>query len=231
MPPLGPRPTHFLCIPLVTPISQPQLQTSLSSFRDALLTNPLLSSSIPLDAVRPLGTLHLTLGVMALPTPAAVSRALAVLSGLRPREILASLRGTRGTPTGGLALSLAGLKSMQMDVKQCSVLYAEPRDGEGVVQGFCERVRAEFVRAGVVQEDGRGLLLHATIVNTVYVPGQGRGKKKRLVMDAEEAVQLFEGQEWCVDVPVDRIAICQMGAKKVAGVKGEEYVEEGHVDV
>ncbi|GAQ08203.1 hypothetical protein ALT_5524 [Aspergillus lentulus] len=73
--------THFLCLPLVNDISLPQLESSLSTFKAAI---PLVSQSdengsvkqqvsaerplIPDGAVRPVGTLHLTLGVMSLPT-------------------------------------------------------------------------------------------------------------------------------------------------------------------
>lgn len=73
--------THFLCLPLVNDISLPQLESSLSTFKAAI---PLVSHSdeegsvqqqvsaerplIPYGAVRPVGTLHLTLGVMSLPT-------------------------------------------------------------------------------------------------------------------------------------------------------------------
>ncbi|RHZ50067.1 uncharacterized protein CDV56_103609 [Aspergillus thermomutatus] len=73
--------THFLCLPLVNDISLPQLESSLSTFKTAI---PSVSHSddngsvqkqvsaerplIPDGAVRPIGTLHLTLGVMSLPT-------------------------------------------------------------------------------------------------------------------------------------------------------------------
>ncbi|GIK03302.1 hypothetical protein Aspvir_007371 [Aspergillus viridinutans] len=72
--------THFLCLPLVNDISLPQLESSLSTFKAAI---PSVSHSddngsiqqqvsaerplIPDGAVRPVGTLHLTLGVMSLP--------------------------------------------------------------------------------------------------------------------------------------------------------------------
>ncbi|EAW10498.1 uncharacterized protein ACLA_049700 [Aspergillus clavatus NRRL 1] len=69
--------THFLCLPLVNAVSLPQLESSLATFKAiipssqndpsqerTLVEQPL----IPDSAVRPIGTLHLTLGVMSLPT-------------------------------------------------------------------------------------------------------------------------------------------------------------------
>ena len=51
---------------------------------------------------------------------------------------------------------------------------------------FCNKARGTFVDAGLI-DDSRPLLLHATLVNTVYVSGrkQGRGRgSKRLLFDA-----------------------------------------------
>lgn len=57
--------THFVCIPLITPVSRPLLQTSMQLLRD----NP-ASTAIPSGAFIPIDTLHLNLGiVMSLPTP------------------------------------------------------------------------------------------------------------------------------------------------------------------
>lgn len=71
--------THFLCLPLVNPTSLSQLESSVASFkadyRPVPVTNLPDASTrhnaraiIPEDAIRPLGTLHLTIGVMSLPT-------------------------------------------------------------------------------------------------------------------------------------------------------------------
>ena len=47
--------------------------------------------------------------------------------------------------------------------RNARVLYATPV-GEGL-QSFCEDVRRVFVDAGLVREEGRGLLVHCTVVN------------------------------------------------------------------
>ncbi|KAJ6127271.1 hypothetical protein N7523_002883 [Penicillium sp. IBT 18751x] len=71
--------THFLCLPLVNPTSLSQLESSVASFKANYRPVPVTDLSatstrqdaraiIPEGAIRPLGTLHLTIGVMSLPT-------------------------------------------------------------------------------------------------------------------------------------------------------------------
>lgn len=89
--PKKPSLTHFLCVPLVTPISRPQLESSVTRFRndvcqhgqtrgpdtkDQTTTKAQASDDtgntsnvtpvIAEKAIRPIGALHLTLGVMSL---------------------------------------------------------------------------------------------------------------------------------------------------------------------
>ena len=138
-----------------------------------------------------------------------------------------------------LEITLRGLASMQL-ADRAAVLYAPPVDELGVLQGFCERVRQVFTEAELMVDEGRPLLLHATVVNTVYVRdnrgrggrggsrgrggrgGRGGGKRERLVFDATEMLERYENQVWMAGVPLETMAICRMGAKKVVGVDGEE---------
>ncbi|KAH6621372.1 hypothetical protein B0J18DRAFT_432297 [Chaetomium sp. MPI-SDFR-AT-0129] len=323
-PPKKPSPTHFLCIPLVTPASRPQLSSALSAFR-ADVSAPLSAGGfdLPAEAVRPVGTLHLTLGVMSLVSPKQqrgkgrggdqggvgdggsgdgdgegggegengaedkLVVAKEVLGKIKLRELwaevvkegrnrLAGREGLVGVTLGqGLAglvgqgglqktskadiapeeargdekpsgvgpeedesprITLRGLAAMQT-LNQTSVLYAPPVDPFGLLQSFCEKVRGQFQEAELMIDEGRPLLLHATVVNTVYVKGNKRGtgnkrgrggrgggggkKWERLVFDATGIIDRYEDQVWMEDVPVEKVAICQMGAKKVV-VDGEE---------
>ena len=150
-----------------------------------------------------------------------------------------------------LKITLRGLASMQ-PADRAAVLYAPPVDELGVLQEFCEKVRQVFADAELMVDEGRPLLLHATVVNTVYVRdnnnrGRGRGgsrgrggrggrgwKRERLVFDASGMLERYEDQVWMVDVPLETIAICRMGAKKVVGVDGEEdeaYEVEAEVQI
>ncbi|KAG0646346.1 hypothetical protein D0Z07_8328 [Hyphodiscus hymeniophilus] len=221
MPPKAPPPrlTHFLCIPLVTPQSRPQLQTSLNKFRADV------TSSIPEKAIRPIGTLHLTIGVMSLLTQERIDRALGVLRNLDLKEMLSQVSESQD-----LRVTLRGLKAMHAPSKT-AILYAPPVDEDPRLQAFCQKLWVVFKEAGFLVPDSRPLLLHATIVNTVYVPttrdrgGHGR-YKERLTFDARDIIERYEGYQWMSDVKVENIVLYQMGAKRSEN-GDEEYVAEG----
>jgi len=247
-PPPRPALTHFLCLPLVTQSSRPQLTESLAAFR-ADVTSP-ASFSVPQEAVRPVGTLHLTLGMMSFPRDEGLDRAVAFLQTLKPSEILASIQprampGSRPggveeapqgagpeSPAGRLDIALRGLQSMQ-PAARASVLYAPPADQEGILQQFCETIRSAFQEAELLVPEDRPLLLHATIVNTVYVKGRrqagGKGKPRggKPTIDARGILDRYEDCTWMDKVRLEKIAICKMGAKKteVDGVVVDEAYE------
>ncbi|KAH0600685.1 hypothetical protein MHUMG1_01684 [Metarhizium humberi] len=234
MPP-RPSPTHFLCLQLASS----QLTKNLAAFRADVTGAG--GFGVPDDAVRPPGTLHLTLGVMSL-KPEDVSRTIELLKTLRPRDMLAELRAannplasatasqTRSTvPPGGLSISLRGIHSMT-NASRTSVLYAAPSDAEGILYNFCQELRKAFGEAGLIEEEGRPLLLHATVVNTVYVRGRGGGRRKeKLMLDATDLMSKYEDYIWVEDMPVSRVAVCRMGAKKVDG--DEVYEVEGDIEI
>lgn len=274
MPP-RPAPTHFLCIPL----AGPQLARSLAAFRaDVTAADPSTAGygpatgGIPDRAVRPPGTLHLTLGVMSLKGEAAVTGAVELLRTTRLGEVLEQARtaaASAATPaaraTGarpsssslaeedkgkkGLSVTLRGLSAMQTPAKT-AVLYVPPLDPTLVLRQFCEALRARFTEAGFIVPEERPLLLHATVVNTIYVKnggggssssrggrgrgggGGGRGQRERLTVDARDIIDRYEDHVWVEGMPVEGVRICRMGAKKVEredGGEDEAYEVEGEV--
>ncbi|KAK4166176.1 AKAP7 2'5' RNA ligase-like domain-containing protein [Cladorrhinum sp. PSN259] len=276
-------PTHFLCIPLVTSASRPKLAASISAFKDDVCS-PDTSSSVafPEDAIRPVGTLHLTLGVMSFASigdngqegnsisseekEKSLERAKQLLRGLRLRDIWRAacreaeertrmLKGAANEVVQGeeeeeeedIKITLKGLASMQPPNKT-AVLYAPPVDPHGRLYGFCERVRDVFREGGVMGDDGgRPLLLHATVVNTIYVKGNKaqkgkrggkggrgggrRGGRERLTFDAMGIIDRYEQHIWMQGVRLEGVAICKMGAKKVLNEHGEETGDEKSPDV
>lgn len=264
MPP-RPAPTHFLCIPL----AGPQLARSLAAFRaDVTAADPSTAGygpatgAIPDRAVRPLGTLHLTLGVMSLKGEAAVTGAVELLRTTRLGEVLEQARATGARPSSsslteedkgkkGLSVTLRGLSAMQTPAKT-AVLYVPPLDPTLVLRRFCEALRARFTEAGFIVPEERPLLLHATVVNTIYVKnggggssssrggrgrgrgggGGGRGQRERLTVDARDIINRYEDHVWVEGMPVEGVRICRMGAKKVEredGGEDEAYEVEGEV--
>ncbi|KAK4991322.1 hypothetical protein LTR50_001907 [Elasticomyces elasticus] len=132
-----------------------------------------------------------------------------------------------------LTISLTSLYAMHAPHKT-SILYASPTDSTNRLYSFCNGLRTIFTDSGFLLEDTRSLKLHATIVNTIYVKGcksAGHGPEARapLRFDATAVLQQWHDHVWAKDVLLDRVAICEMGAKKVhdaeCGVVGEEYTE------
>ena len=269
--------THFLCVPLVTSISRSQLQASWQHFKAEVERDPDHDNglALPPKAVRPLGTLHLTLGVMSLVTPDRIDSALNLLYGLDMTELLPSIRepvdsdseagaavsesveadgpwerkdGLKGNiafqegndrqaPRRALNIQLSGLHPMHSP-SSTSVLYTSPKDPTCRLYPFCLALCKSFTEAGFLIPDSRTLRLHATVVNTIYakdrraVKGRARdGKERRgnTKMDARELLKKFEDFIWADGLRLNRVSICEMGAKRVErdGKIEEEYLEIG----
>ncbi|RDW82118.1 hypothetical protein BP6252_03230 [Coleophoma cylindrospora] len=271
--------THFLCLPLVTRDSKPQLQNALEAFASEITqkADPATAHvgariGLPGKAVRPVGTLHLTLGVMSLTTQARVNEALTLLQSINVHELLETFRlGGKGSdgasaqkeesnpaastedagvqhqdpkhdaaaepriPTTAhpLQVSLRGLTPMHSPTST-SILYSSPICRTHDLPSLCQSLVSLFRAAGLMLPDARPLLLHATILNTIYVPKvrqasgrAGHGKHKaKLTIDASGVLDRFAEHVWMEDCVLEKVAICRMGAKVVED-GGEEYVEEG----
>lgn len=243
MPPKTPAPrlTHFLCIPLVTATSRPQLQKSLQEFRQAVTnkSTPENPDGIPTRAVRLTGTLHLTLGVMSLLNAERVDAAITCLKSIDLITMVRESFHGKDQLDPALSITLRGLASMH-DPGSTSVLYSSPVDEDGSLQAFCQGLRNKFLEEGLMIEERRPLLLHATLLNTVYVPGikaQGAksrhaGRRARITIDARMLIDDWRGTEWMKVESAESVAICKMGAKKVEnefGEEDEEYEVEGSI--
>jgi activating signal cointegrator complex subunit 1 len=217
--------THFLCIPLVTAASRPQLSQSIASFRDDVTRPKALGGfELPIDAVRPVGTLHLTLGMMSFPEDEGLDKAVELLKSLKLREIMSTVKppvmpGSSGEETAKAQMqpliTLKGLHTFQKADK-ATVLFAPPSDQAGVLHGFSEKIKALFKETNLLAPDDRPLLLHATIVNTIYVKGNRRKRGDRtFVADGQAIMDRYEDQVWLDNSPLEKIAICRMSAKPV----------------
>ncbi|KAF5008294.1 hypothetical protein FDECE_5432 [Fusarium decemcellulare] len=237
--PVKAAPTHFVCIPL----AGPQLARSLAAFRGDV-TSP-MSFGVPPDAIRPLGTMHLTLGVMSLKDDG-VEQAGEFLRSLRLRDMLAKANTASSTNQAAqmgpvpskpkvtareerLSITLQGLQAMQ-DPAKTSVLYAPPVDTDGILYRFCEQIKTAFQEAGFMAEENRPLLLHGTVINTIYVKGPRGRRRERLTIDARDIVSRYDDYVWMEDMPVDKVTLCRMGAKKIEGTDDEAYEVEAEVE-
>lgn len=190
--PKKPPLTHFLCLPLVMESSRHALLQGLHKLKQELETEQIA----PVKAVRPVGTLHLTVGVMSLDEESLQKAALYLrdldvyrllrdisLQKLAERAaeegaICENLNAAAMPDTDALTIDLESLVPMQAPHKT-SILYAEPKDGSQRLLPFASALKEQFTQQGFLIEDHRPLKLHATVINTIYAkPGGRRGKAK-----------------------------------------------------
>ncbi|KAK5711117.1 hypothetical protein LTR15_012602 [Elasticomyces elasticus] len=298
--------THFLCLPLVTAESRPQLELSIRRFTDEVAGGQVdadrgdVTSRVHPKAIRPVGALHFTLGVMSL-DKAGLEEAVQALQSLdmksmlqqacsqvpssAPRDSEAAIEsGTSGAAPSSLtrpvspplierevmplSIDLKGLVSMH-DPQNTSILYSAPEDRSNRLYPFCQAVQKHFADAELLVPDDRPLKLHATIVNTIYAKGkkkppmrqrdreeaaeadeagqgagdgqdnrsQGHGPRANapLKIDATALLERYQNFMWAENVALDRVAICEMGAKKIMDAEGrvlnEEYTEVASVQL
>ncbi|TKX24156.1 hypothetical protein C1H76_3725 [Elsinoe australis] len=106
MPGKKPPLTHFLCLPLVNQESRPELEASLGRFRGEVGREERggegAVTTLPAKAVRPVGSIHLTLGVMSLTESDKLDAAVGYLKKLNIEELLS---GSTSVPSEGVTAS------------------------------------------------------------------------------------------------------------------------------
>jgi activating signal cointegrator complex subunit 1 len=211
-----------------------------------------LPDGLPERAVRPVRTLHLTLGVMSLLTEEKVDSVLKLLKDIDFKELLRDSSPAKSlakdvedkqkkeketevtSEVEPLKITLKGLRSMQ-SASKTSVLYSTPLDPDLRLFQFCKSLQQLFVQAGFIAEQKKKLLLHATILNTIYAKGvkrggtgHGKNGKAKSLFNARGILEKYGECMWMENVIVEKVAICRMGAK--VGEDGEErYEVEGAV--
>lgn len=209
---------------------------------------------VPPGAIRPVGTIHFTLGVMHLPTPSDVERAVAFMQSLD----LAALAPGGPASQPPLTIDLVNLKPLPSSPK-ATVLFIEPAAGASRdrLQRLAQEVKDAFVKAEptpLMMEEKKGreeVLLHATVVNTIYARkgGKNRMGREKVSMDVRGLIGRGEGEEmggqergakverswgdmvWAKGVELGRLCICEMGAKKVWAPSTEVGMEKERVVV
>lgn len=242
------------------------------------------------EMVRPPGTLHITIGVMSLPTPELEEAACALLhseevarcfghslgQSLKPnvmetskisstnednskkgKEVTrqidpkvqnvgsASSTTTSPLPLPHLTTSLSGLQAMGSP-KLTSVLFVPPADPDSHIRQLCLSVQSVFQAANLMLQENRPLKLHATILNTIYAPKSKKKEQgsriqsgpepktkgawgKHFKFDATQILERYAESEWAVDVRLEKLSLCRMGARKV--VENGEVVDEEYEEV
>lgn len=113
-----------------------------------------------------------------------------------------------------------------------SSLYVNPTPTH-ILTPFAISLQTAFKAAGLLLPDPRPLKLHATLVNTIYARPTASGKKRwskdSRKIDASALIERYREHIWARDVTVDRVAICEMGAKEVK--EGEDVVDKVYREV
>lgn len=228
--------THFLSIPLH---NSPTLKSRLSQFRSEILQ---ADPSIPTDAIRDVKTIHLTIGVMSLHSKEQLDKAV---------EALQSLHSLRGMvlPSEPLYIRLEGLACMRgHSPSEAGVVYAVPEgDDVAKLQEYANRIYKYFVQQNLIQEKKRNyldqsddVLLHATLLNTVYATRKGRrnltsgqktiskqngsGSSRHVApsIDATAMLEKYKDFVFMDSQQVEHLHICRMGELK--GHEGGGYM-------
>ena len=235
--------SHFLCLPLVTSTSRPQWQASLQKLDGDIASSPSLQS-LRFGARRPVGTLHLTFGVLSLETE---ERRRAACDLLRSSGVLnvaygnidsvssSDIQPSDPTQTKSSEVSTIDPKMMDSEPKavpfcvtlsglhsmgspsSTTVLYAKPEDPASRLHNLCTAIREIFKSADLLVHEDRPLLLHATIINTTYNRPQVHGSNRRSNrrIDATELIEKYAKFELAKDFRVEKVSICKMGAQNV----------------
>ncbi|KAK4692810.1 activating signal cointegrator complex subunit 1, partial [Lecanoromycetidae sp. Uapishka_2] len=230
---MPPRPqlTHFLCLPLVNSSTRPQWQASIQRFT-AEVSGPDVpeESRLSPKAIRPVGAIHLTLGVMSLLTPERVEAACTFLRSLDMSAILRTANDT--SPNALDAVTFRGLEAMSSP-SRTSVLYAATNAYAAALLPFSTYLRKAFTVEGFMVPEDRDLKIHATVVNTIYARETKSGKKRwgkgSGKFDATELVQKYKDWEWVKDMRIENVAICKMGAENI--VEGDALVDQVYTEV
>lgn len=183
-----------------------------------------------MNAMRPVGSLHLTLDVLHLPDPSVIARAQQALAALPISEFLrlgADTQADNRADSQAIVVELRSLKAMG-NPYSTSVLYAEPFDPTGRLPRLARAVVDHFTSAGMLRPKRKAVRLHATFWNSKYIaPRHATSWDK---VDARGVFRRYKDHVWADDVVVDRVALCEMGARKVYGQEGE-VVDEVYEEI
>lgn len=86
------------------------------------------------------------------------------------------------------------------------------------------------------KKDKDDILLHATLLNTIYVRKQNRKDRRRIEIDARPLLERFGETVWMKDVKIEKLCLFRMGAKEVMDENGKgtgivRYVPEAERDL
>lgn len=236
--------THFLCIPLATKLSRPQLASSLRT----LASDP-CAAHVPKQAFRWLDSIHIGLGALGLYTPAAVDAAVDLVREalLRHHTICHSI-GCQQIPKHPLMVSMTGLRpfaspsELTTSTLSLCATVAEPT---GRLLNLCNDLYYRLLEQGLWREwkFRPGLVERfplSVIADTRRIPsdklmddptlaGLGRQVFQYRTLDATEIYRRYEHYNFTSQFPLERFSIREMGMKHQ--IKHGLLVNQGYGEI
>ncbi|KAJ1986557.1 activating signal cointegrator 1 complex subunit [Coemansia spiralis] len=207
--------THFISLP----ISDIDIQRKIGEFQREARSSKSLCAADCSSFVEP-ASLHVTIGMLRLLTPADVTSAVAFLKTLQPgiHEILANQP---------LVVRVGGLEAMEADRQAARIIYAKADDDGGRLQRVCRFVREAFDNAGYIDEK-RELKIHITVIRAKEAKGAkdaaGAARERPFGIDATALLREF-GQA--------AFGACRVGqmqlARRFRFTESGAYASEGFV--
>ena len=189
------RPTHFLGVRLLN-------GPSLAPFFDALAVLDVPGLGRDSGLYLPAHQLHLTLGVMWLPTDDDVARARDVLEQLTPAIRAAANHAP-------LNIRLEGLGTFG-GRKRAKVLFARVAAAPAL-EAVATCLREGLAREGLLADDGRPLRLHATLANASWGRRRRRQRGARTTMDVRAVLEALGTYVFGTFV-ADAVQLCRIGS-------------------
>lgn len=222
--------THFLCIPLATRVSRPQLASSMRT----LASDP-CAANVPKEAFRSLEGIYIPVGALSLHTPAAVDAAVhLVRKALLRHYTFSHGNKSQQVPRDPLKVSITGLRpftSPGYRTKATQSLFASITEPTGQLLKLCKDINYDLLEHSLWQGSGNhsGLVEGfplSTIADTKKCLSDklksdpvfarlGRPAFLDKKIDVTEIQRRYEHFTFASQFSLERFTICEMGLKHI----------------
>lgn len=198
--------THFLSIPL----NEGHVIMKFNSFKNDVLQN-FGETARGVDNIifQTASKLHLTIGMLHLFDDADKQRAVEALDYCKETIINPIIE-----QHGQINIRLQGIKIMNNDSANATVLYATVANAEEALQELADRIANHYTDIGLLKKERDQIKLHVTLMNTKFQmkneEHSKRYKSKKITFDATEILKAHE-DTFFGEVTLKQIHISELG--------------------